>query len=200
VTFKKPSKNIFLRFFAYFFCRYIYIIQRYKDIMKSQNSRNQGFLTSFAWWWKDPDLNRDLYLWLTDPDPGGPKTYGSYRFGTLLGHRHKLSWRGFLPVLEREIFAFFFLKEGRSNNPFSSGTGPPRPLPPGAVSGSLAAVGGRPGNSRPGWVDLNMQNDHLLFINLLNEHYSVRTSVSDPGCGLYPDRYWFGIRRNKMAP
>jgi hypothetical protein len=65
-------------------------------------------------------------------------------------------------VLEREIFAFFFLKEGRSNTAFSSGRGPPLPplrpppLPPGAaVSGSLAAAGGRPGNSRPGWVDLN---------------------------------------------
>jgi hypothetical protein len=31
----------------------------------------KGFLTIFAWWWKDPDL----YLWLTDPDadPGGQK-------------------------------------------------------------------------------------------------------------------------------
>ncbi len=35
------------------------------------------FFTIFAWWQKDPDPEPDLHLWLTDPDPGGPKTYGS---------------------------------------------------------------------------------------------------------------------------
>jgi hypothetical protein len=35
------------------------------------------FLTIFAWWWDNPDP----HIWLTDPDPGGPKTCGS---GTLL--------------------------------------------------------------------------------------------------------------------
>ncbi len=46
--------------------QYIYIIfQRYKVKKKSQNSRNQGFFTIFAWWQKDPDP----YLWPTDPDP-----------------------------------------------------------------------------------------------------------------------------------
>ena len=35
-----------------------------KVIKKSQNSRNQGFLTIFAWWWKD----LEPYLWLTNPD------------------------------------------------------------------------------------------------------------------------------------
>ncbi len=38
--------------------------------MKSQNSRNQGFSYHFAWWRK---LDPDPYLWLMDPDPGGPK-------------------------------------------------------------------------------------------------------------------------------
>ncbi len=49
----------------------------WKVTNKSQNSRNQDFLTIFAWWWKDPEP--DPFLWLTDPDtnPGGPKTYGS---------------------------------------------------------------------------------------------------------------------------
>ncbi len=44
-----------------------------KSQKESQNRRNQGFLTIFAWWSKDPDPN----LWLVDPDPGGPKTCGS---------------------------------------------------------------------------------------------------------------------------
>jgi hypothetical protein len=26
----------------------------------------------------DPNTDPNLYLWLTGPDPGGPKTYGSY--------------------------------------------------------------------------------------------------------------------------
>jgi hypothetical protein len=38
-------------------------------------------LTIFAWRWKDPDQNPepdpDPHLWLVDPDPGGPITYGS---------------------------------------------------------------------------------------------------------------------------
>ncbi len=44
-------------------------------IKKLQNSRNQGFFAFIAWWWKD--LESDPYLWLTDPDPRGTKTYGS---------------------------------------------------------------------------------------------------------------------------
>ncbi len=44
---------------------------------KSVKLKIKVFLTVFAWWWKDPDLNP--YLWLTDanPNPWGPKTYGS---------------------------------------------------------------------------------------------------------------------------
>ncbi len=40
-----------------------------------KNSRSQDFLTIFAWWRKDLDPSQ--YLGLIDPDPGGPKTYGS---------------------------------------------------------------------------------------------------------------------------
>ncbi len=51
VTFKM---QIFFWFIT--FWRYIYIIlHRWKIIKKSQNSRIKGFLTIFAWWWKDPD-------------------------------------------------------------------------------------------------------------------------------------------------
>ncbi len=60
-----------------------------KSQKKPQNGRNQGFLTIFAWWSKDPEP--DSYLWLMDPDPdpGGPKTYGSgikmyCRLGTIV--------------------------------------------------------------------------------------------------------------------
>ncbi len=47
---------------------------------KSQNSRSPGFLTSFARWLKDPDPGP--YLVQMDPEPGGPKTYGSYGSGS----------------------------------------------------------------------------------------------------------------------
>ncbi len=44
-------------------------------------------LTFFAWWWKDTEPEPDPDLWLTDPDadPGGPKTYGSYGYGSGCG-------------------------------------------------------------------------------------------------------------------
>ncbi len=58
------------------FWMYAYIYIFFKD-KKSQNGRNQSFpyRTIFAWLQKDSDP--DLYFWLTDPDLGGPKTYGS---------------------------------------------------------------------------------------------------------------------------
>ncbi len=34
-----------------------------------QNSRNQGFLTIFSWWWKDTDTDPYLRLKDSDPDP-----------------------------------------------------------------------------------------------------------------------------------
>ncbi len=42
--------------------------------------RCKVFLTIFAWWYEkdpDPESNPDPYLWLVDPHPGGPKTWGS---------------------------------------------------------------------------------------------------------------------------
>ncbi len=34
---------------------------------------------------KDPEPDLDLYLRLTDPEPGGPKTYGVLRIGSSSG-------------------------------------------------------------------------------------------------------------------
>jgi hypothetical protein len=53
------------------------IFQRYKVIKESQNKTVgvKVFLTIYAWWQRDPDP--DPYIVITDPDPGGPKTYGS---------------------------------------------------------------------------------------------------------------------------
>jgi hypothetical protein len=53
---------------------------------KSQRSDKTGeikvFLTIFAWWWKDPELDPEPgpYLWLTNPgaETGGPKIYWSH--------------------------------------------------------------------------------------------------------------------------
>jgi hypothetical protein len=73
IDLQDANKNI-ISFSA--FCRYICIIfQRQKVKKKSQSSRNQGFSYIFYWWQKDPDP----YLWLMDPDPEGPKTYGLIR-------------------------------------------------------------------------------------------------------------------------
>ncbi len=86
----------------YFFCFYYFLkVQLHnfskikKIIKKSQNSRN---LAIFAWWEKDPDP--DPYLWLTDPDPGGPKTYRS-RSPTLVESVTKF-WSDFFLTFERD--------------------------------------------------------------------------------------------------
>jgi len=55
----------------------------FKDKKLYRSHKTVGFdvfLTIFAWWYKDPDP----YLWQMDPDPGGPKTYGSYGSGSAL--------------------------------------------------------------------------------------------------------------------
>ncbi len=64
------------------------------------NSRNEGFFLLF--FLNDRRIRirirtRVRYLWLTDPDPGGPKTYGSDRSGsaTLLGPQLCLSHLGY---------------------------------------------------------------------------------------------------------
>jgi hypothetical protein len=56
-----PTINFFSKFFL-------------TVIKKSQNSRNRCFSNYFC-------LMIDPDLWLLDPDPGGPKTYGSYGSG-----------------------------------------------------------------------------------------------------------------------
>jgi hypothetical protein len=61
---------------------YIYIIlRRQKVIEKSQNSRNKVFSHCFCLTRKD----LDPYLWLTDPDPRGSKSYGTPRIRIFLG-------------------------------------------------------------------------------------------------------------------
>ncbi len=78
VTFRMPPKNIFCLYFFSLVPVKAHL-HHYSKIKKSYRSHKtvemKVFLPVFAWWWKDPDL--EPYLWLTDPDPGDPKTYGS---------------------------------------------------------------------------------------------------------------------------
>ncbi len=63
---KMPTKKCFLlEFFAYFFLNVH--LKQFSQIVKekSRNSKNHSFLSFLAFWW------------MTDPDPRGPKTYGS---------------------------------------------------------------------------------------------------------------------------
>ncbi len=66
-------------FFNDFFClllfegAYLHNFLKVKNQKESQNSRNQGFSYYFCMVVEDPDP----YLWLMDPDLGGPKTCGS---------------------------------------------------------------------------------------------------------------------------
>ncbi len=59
------QQKIFLSFFAY-----CITFSKVHLRQKAKNCRNQRFLTTFAWWWKDPDP----YLWLTDPEGSGSGT------------------------------------------------------------------------------------------------------------------------------
>jgi hypothetical protein len=62
-----------------FFCLFLLedtFTSFFKDKKSKRSHKSIGIKvlrTSFAWWWKDPEP----YLWITDPDTGGPKTYGS---------------------------------------------------------------------------------------------------------------------------
>ncbi len=63
-------------FSAYFFLKVH--LHHFKDKKSKRCHTTAGIMvlfTIFAWRWKD--LEPDPYLWLTDPDPGGPNTYGS---------------------------------------------------------------------------------------------------------------------------
>jgi hypothetical protein len=71
VAFKMPTKiSFFLSFFAYYFLK-VHLHQSPK--IKKSNSRSQGFSYFFL-----RDNKRG------DPDPGGPRTYGSGSWSTTL--------------------------------------------------------------------------------------------------------------------
>jgi hypothetical protein len=72
------NKKLLNKLFLFITSRmYTYIIlssKIKKESRSHQTVKIKVLLTIFAWWWKDPDL----YIWLTDLDPRGPKTYGSW--------------------------------------------------------------------------------------------------------------------------
>ncbi len=69
---KKLSFKTF--FLLITFWRYVYIMFKNKKSQKSDKTVGiKVFLTTFAWCQEDPDPY--WYLWLVDPDPGGPKKY-----------------------------------------------------------------------------------------------------------------------------
>ncbi len=78
LTFKMPTKNYFFKFSADYFLKvHLHYFSKTKSQKDSQNSRNQGFSYYFCMMIEDTDPEPDPYLWLMDPDPGGPKTCGS---------------------------------------------------------------------------------------------------------------------------
>ncbi len=83
VTNKNGNQNFFC---AYYFLKVPYFSSFFKDEKSWRSHKTVGinvFLTNFAWQ-KDPDpeLEPYPYLWLMDPDPGGPKTFGSSGSGS----------------------------------------------------------------------------------------------------------------------
>ncbi len=62
-------------FCAYYFLKLHSSFSKDKKSKRSQNSRNQGFSYYFCLMIEGSGFMR--YLWFMDPDPGGPKTYGS---------------------------------------------------------------------------------------------------------------------------
>ncbi len=85
-----PTKKSFFSDFACLLLSegiFTSVFKRYKvirnslisEITKQQKSRI--LYSFFASLWKDPDPQPDTYKIITDPDPGGAKTYGS---GTLV--------------------------------------------------------------------------------------------------------------------
>jgi hypothetical protein len=66
-----------MSFFSKLFCLLL-SVGTFTSVRKDKKSaENKVFINFFACLWKDPDT----YKIITDPDPGGPKTYGS---GTLM--------------------------------------------------------------------------------------------------------------------
>ncbi len=89
-------------FFAFYFlkahlCQSSKIKKSKKEVAKR---RNQGFSYFFACWWKD------LYKIMTDPDPGGPNTYGSESTTLLLPQDRTCKQQEKPPALQREHTAF----------------------------------------------------------------------------------------------
>ncbi len=77
---RQQKSNLFKKFFYLLLFEGAFTSFSKNKVKKKSQHRTVGikiFLTIFAWWYKDLDL--DPYLWLMDPDPdpGGPKTYGS---------------------------------------------------------------------------------------------------------------------------
>ena len=72
---QKTNKKSFLHIT---FWRHLHHFSKIKRQKKLQNSRNQGFSYNFC-------LIIDLWLMDPDPDPGGPKTFGSGGFGSGFG-------------------------------------------------------------------------------------------------------------------
>ncbi len=68
----------FLNFLAYYFLK-VHFHQFSKIIKKSKNSRNRCFSAYFCLMIEGSGSGAgpDPYLWLMDPDPRGPKIYGS---------------------------------------------------------------------------------------------------------------------------
>ncbi len=70
---KMGNKNYFVVFCFLVFSAYYFLKLHLHHFSKIKMHNEVFFLTIFAWWKKDPDPD----LVLMDPEPGGPKTYGS---------------------------------------------------------------------------------------------------------------------------
>jgi hypothetical protein len=71
------------KIFAYYFLQ-VYFYQSSKLLkVKPLNNRNQGFSSLFCLLMEGSEAGSGSVQIITDPDPGGPKTYGSSGSGTL---------------------------------------------------------------------------------------------------------------------
>ncbi len=122
--------------FAHYFMR-LYHFSKITSHKESQNSKNHCF--SYYFCFMDP------YLWLMDPgpDPGGPKTYGSYGSGSgALGVMLvKLTRVTFMHVMFRSV-AVCAVRYGRAEP--GPVPGPGRPPQPGDRGGLLPGRQPRP--------------------------------------------------------